>query len=109
MLCPGYAPLAAGSSEEPMTGAGMSDMDMSDMPMSVHDMGMDHGGKGPTHESVGICPFAAAGVAMAVRHTPPPATYSPVVALEITLAPQPFIPRAAIARTRLPRGPPAFV
>jgi hypothetical protein len=103
ILCPGYAPTTSGSGAESMAEDAMSGMDMSD-----HDMGMDHGGKTPAHESMGICPFAAAGTTFAFFHTPVLAAYTPVFSLQVKFAPQPFIPRAAITPNRLPRGPPAF-
>jgi hypothetical protein len=103
MLCPGYVSAATRSGADSMAQDDMPGMDMLD-----HGLGLDHRGKRPAHENVGICPFAAAGTALESSHTAAPAVYTPVVLLEITFAPQPFVPSAAVALTRLPRGPPAF-
>lgn len=103
VLCPGYAPTASRSGADSMAADAMPGMDM-----SAHGMDMAHGGKAPAHESMGICPFAAAGTAFAFFHTPAPAAHTPIVSLQVKIAPQPFIPRAAITPNRLPRGPPAF-
>ena len=103
VLCPGYAPTNFGAGA-----ASTAQHDMPGMDMSGHDMGMDHSGKAPAHASMGGCVFAAAGTALAFFHTPGPALITPVVSLEKIFAPQPFVPRTAVAPTRLPRGPPAF-
>ena len=86
----------------------MAGMDMGSMDMSPHAGIPGQGGHAPDHESMGICPFAAAAATMAVLEVPSLSLHSPFVSTDIDLPPQRFIPRGTIVPTRLPRGPPVF-
>jgi hypothetical protein len=100
MLCPGYAPTASTD--------GADHHDMSGMHMSGDATPMDHGGKAPSHESIGMCPFAATATAFALLHASTASAFALVVQNEIKSGPRPFIPRTTVPPTRLPRGPPAL-
>jgi hypothetical protein len=100
MLCPGYAPTASTGDAELH--------DMSGMHMSGASKPMDHGGKAPLHESMGICPFAATATAFALLHVPTATAFALVVQGGIKSAPRLFIARTTVPPTRLPRGPPAI-
>lgn len=117
ILCSGYAPLATGSSTDPdhgpsdmsamdMSGMDMSSMDMSGMAMPGHSGDPSHGGNAPDHESMGICPFAAASSTMAAPHAICVAALARLIPTSIEFPPEQVIPRGTIVPTRLPRGPP---
>ena len=117
ILCWGYAPIATGSAAHQvphdMSGMDMSGMDMSSMDMSGtamlgHPEKPSHGGNGSDHESMGVCPFAAAASAMSAPHSISAVAFAHLSPSSIALPPQEFIPRGTIGPTRLPRGPPAF-
>ncbi len=103
MLCPGYGPVPV-SVVHSMGGDDMSGMDMSD-----HGGAGTHNNGAPTHEGMGICPIGAAAAVLGLLNASAVVAYSPIVQLEIQLAPPPVVPRGTIVPTRLPRGPPAPV
>ena len=115
ILCSGYAPIATGSAAHQMphdmsgmdmSGMDMSSMDMSGMAMPGHPGSPSHGGHAPDHESMGICPFAAAASTMSAPHAIAVVVFAHLIPASIALPPQEFIPRGTIVPTRLPRGPP---
>jgi len=108
VLCSGHGPMIM-SMPSDMAGMDMGSMDMSGMDTSQPAGIPGHGGHAPDHESMGICPFAAAAGTMAVLDAPSISVHSPFVSTDIDLPAQPFIPRGTIVPTRLPRGPPANV
>lgn len=111
MLCPGYAPIASTTDADrsDMSGMDMSGMDMSGPAMPMGAVPMDHSGKAPSHDGMGMCPFAAAATAFTLFHAPAIAAFVPVVRFEIASEPRSFNPPAQVPPTRLPRGPPASV
>jgi hypothetical protein len=70
-----------------MSGMDMSSMDMSGMAMPGHSGNPSRGGHAPDHESLGVCPFAAAASTMSAPHAESVVVFAHV------------IPK------RLPRGP----
>jgi hypothetical protein len=91
-----------------MSGMDMSSMDMSGMAMPGHAGSPSHGGHAPDHESMGICPFAAAASTMSAPHSVSVVVFAHLIPASIELPPQEFIPRGTIVPTRLPRGPPSL-
>ena len=110
ILCSGYAPISTGSAAHQMphdmSGMDMSGMDMSGMAMPGHPGSPSHGGHGSDHESMGVCPFAAAASTMLVPHAIAVVAFANLIPASIALPPQEFIPLGTIVPTRLPRGPP---
>ena len=99
IICPGYAPLTAATAAHDMPG----------MDMSGSGLGVDHSGKAPSHDSMGICPFAAAATVFAFLQAPTAVSNTPLIQVEVKLTSKFFISRSRIAPTRLPRGPPSLV
>jgi len=99
VLCSGYASAATGSGQSE-TAPDMSGMDMSGMQMSGHS---------PSHESTGVCPFAAALSVVALVHVLPPMALWHRVTTAIVYPPEKTIPRGTIVPTSLPRGPPTVL
>lgn len=105
VLCSGYAPIATGSAAHQMP-HDMSGMDMSGMAMPGDPGNPNHGGHGSDHESMGVCPFAAAASTMSAPHAIAVVAFASLIPTSIELPLQEFIPRGTIVPTRLPRGPP---
>lgn len=106
VLCTGHGPMIM-SMPSDMSGMDMSSTDMSGMDMSLHSGTSGQGGHAPDHESMEVCPFAAAANTMAALDAPALSVHSPFESTDIALPPQPFIPRGTIVPSRLPRGPPS--
>jgi hypothetical protein len=102
VLCTGHGPMTLTMAYD------MAGMDMGSMDMSPHAGIPRQGGHAPDHESIGICPFAAAAATMAVLEVPSLSLHSRFVSTDIDFPPQRFIPRGTIVPTRLPRGPPVL-
>ena len=107
VLCTGHGPMIV-SMPSDMPGMDMGSMDMSGMDMSQHAGTPGQGGHAPDHESMGVCPFAAAAASMVVLDVPGLSRHTPFISTDVALPLQPFIPRGTIVPTRLPRGPPTF-
>jgi hypothetical protein len=104
-LCSGFGPVA----DDSMTHA--MNHDMAGMNMSGTDMAPTavHSHHTPDHESMGMCPFAAAATAIAWWHTGMTAGLAPAVSSNVELPQNSFVPRGTVVPTRLPRGPPIEV
>ena len=105
IICTGYAP--ASVSHE-MSGMDMAGMDMSGMDMGSHAGHSGHDGGPPSHDSMGMCPFAAAAAAMASPQAANAVVLAHFVSTAVEIPEQPFVPRGTIVPTRLPRGPPSY-
>ncbi len=79
-----------------VSGAGMS------LPAGIPGQG----GQGPDHESMGICPFAAAASPLAAPHAVVVVVVAYLIPGSVELPSQQFTPRGTIVPSRLPRGPP---
>ena len=112
VLCNGHGPMTTSIPSE-MAGMDMSGMDMSGMDMPARNLGThgghsDHNGNSPSHDSMGMCPFAAAATAMASPQAVNALILVDFVSTAVEIPPQPFVPRGTIVPTRLPRGPPSL-
>lgn len=117
VLCSGYAPIANGAAAHHMphdmsamdrAGMDMSSADMPGMAMPAHPANTGHGGHASEHESMGVCPFAAAASTMAAPHAIAVVVLADRVPASLSLPPQEILPRGTIVPTRLPRGPPSL-
>jgi hypothetical protein len=100
MLCPGYALTVSTVDAD--------HHDMSGMHMSGDATPLDHGGKAPSHESMGMCPFAATATAFALLHASAASAFALLPQIKIKSSSRPFIPCTTVPPSRLPRGPPAL-
>ena len=107
MLCPGYAPVLSAAADRPgmddMAGMPMDGMDMAHMHAAGHGR---HGGQSPLHEGMSACPYAGAASGAWLPHEPLAIQPVQATAATVLFPPEQIIPRAPIAPTRLPRGPP---
>ncbi len=109
-LCSGYAevPSIVGGGAAANDMQDMPGMDMGDMDMSAHATHSGRGNHSPEHESMGVCPYAAAAAVLAITHTSAPSALLPVATTPIAFPPEKSLPRGTIVPTRLPRGPPTL-
>ena len=107
VLCSGHGPMIMGASSD-MGGMDMSGMDMPGMDLGTHGGHSDHNGNSPSHDGMGMCPFAAAATAMASPQAVNAVVLAHLVSTAVEIPPQPFVPRGTIVPTRLPRGPPSY-
>ena len=108
ILCSGYAsaPLTGDSRDASHDMPGM-DMGGMDMPGQAKQAGQ--GGHSPEHESMGVCPYAAAASVLALTHAAAPSALLRIVSTAIIAASSAIAPRRAAVPTSLPRGPPAYL
>jgi hypothetical protein len=111
ILCSGYA--AVPSNVDGAVAAhdmpDMPGMDMGDMDMSTHASPPGHGDHSPDHDSMGVCPYAAAAAVLAITHAySAPSGLLPVAPPLTTFPPEIPLPRGTIVPTSLPRGPPSL-
>jgi hypothetical protein len=108
ILCSGYGAvptMVAGAA----TAHDMSGMDMAGMDMSDHANHSGQGGHAPEHESMGICPYAAAASVLALNYASAVSALLQIVSTTIAYSPEKSVPRGTIVPTSLPRGPPSFL
>ena len=107
MLCPGYAPVLNAADAPPamddMAGMPMDGMDMAHMDVAGHGR---QGGQSPLHEATCACPYAGAASGIGLLHEPLAIQAAQTTSAAVVFPPERVIPRARIAPTRLPRGPP---
>ena len=111
ILCSGYAAVPS-NAEGPIAAHDMPDMpgmDMGDMDMSAHPSPSGQGDHSPEHDSMGVCPYAAAAAFLAIMlASSAPSALLPVATPLTTFPPEIPLPRGTIVPTSLPRGPPSL-
>jgi len=101
VLCNGYTAVPM------MGGVAEAAHDMPGMDMSAHAKHPGQGGHSPGHESMGVCPYAAAASVLAITHAPAPVALLQIVSTTIVFPPEKSLSRGTIVPTSLPRGPPS--